>query len=259
MNNLLNKVIYKSALWFKRRSPIILTCIGAFGVAATAVTAVRATPKAMQILEAAENEKGEELTKAEIVKAAAPVYIPSVIIGLSAVICIFGANVLNEKKQASLISAYALLDESYKKYRTAAKTVYGKDADDAIRTEMARDSYVSADGYAVYDPDMDESDKVLFYDSYSRRYFTSTMASVINAQYHVNHNYTLRGYVCVNEFYEFLGIDRIDGGDDVGWSMDELMEDGILWLDFENRYTQLDDGLECYIISTPFYPTLLYP
>ena len=86
------------------------------------------------------------------------------------------------------------------------------------------------------------------------------MASVINAQYHINRNLTLRGYTSINEFYEFLGLGQIEGGDDLGWMLDDLMESGIMWLDFDNRYTELDDGLECCIISTLYgEPTLMYP
>ncbi|MCG5029675.1 DUF6353 family protein, partial [[Ruminococcus] torques] len=57
--------------------------------------------------------------------------------GVSTIACIFGANALNQKKQASLMSAYVMLNESYKQYRKSAKTVYGEDADDKIHAEMA--------------------------------------------------------------------------------------------------------------------------
>lgn len=80
------------------------------------------------------------------------------------------------------------------------------------------------------------------------------MAAVLNAQYHLNRNLCLRGNVSVNEFYEFLGIDKIEHGDDIGWSMDELMEGGVMWLDFENGRTQMDDGLECCVISALWEP-----
>jgi hypothetical protein len=75
------------------------------------------------------------------------------------------------------------------------------------------------------------------------------MLSVLNAEYHLNRNLTLRGEVCVNEFYGFWGIEGIESGSAVGWSMDELTEGGIMWLDFENIPVKLEDGLEGYIIS----------
>ena len=137
------------------------------------------------MLEEAESEKGEYLTKLEIIRAAGPIYIPSVLLGVSTIACIFGANALNQKKQTSLMSAYAMLNESYKQYRKAAKTVYGEDADDKIHAEMAKDALVSTCdwGYQVYNMDMDsDSERLLFYDLASKKYFRTTMAAVLNGR-----------------------------------------------------------------------------
>lgn len=106
-----------------RSSPTILTVVASVGVVTTTIMAVRATPKAIKILKEAELEKGEDLSKLEIIRAAGPIYIPSVLLGVSTIACIFGANALNQKKQASLMSAYAMLNESYKQYRKAGATL----------------------------------------------------------------------------------------------------------------------------------------
>ena len=47
-------------LFFKRNASTILTCVGGIGVVATAVVAVKDTPKAMQIIEKAKEEGGKE-------------------------------------------------------------------------------------------------------------------------------------------------------------------------------------------------------
>ena len=252
-------LLHKSTSYLRRSSPTILTCVSAVGVVATAVMAVKATPKAIILLEEAKDDKGEDLTKLEIVRTAGPVYIPAALIGLSTIACIIGIKVLSKRNQASLASAYAMLSESYKRYRKAANTVYGEDADSKIVAQMAKEVYVHADGYSVYSSDLDaDSEKILCYDLFSKRYFTTTMAAVINAQYHVNRNLCLRGYSDLNEFYEFLGIDKIDHGDEIGWSMDELAEGGIMWLDFDNCYTKMDDGMECCVISALSDPNKFY-
>ena len=95
----------------------VLTVLGGVGVVATVVTAIKATPKALKKIEEAKELKGEELTKMEIVKTTATTYIPTVVIGVSTVACIFGANVLNKRQQAALMSAYAFVDNSYKEYK----------------------------------------------------------------------------------------------------------------------------------------------
>lgn len=52
-----------------RSSPTILTVVASVGVVTTTIMAVRATPKAIKILKEAELEKGEDLSKLEIIRA----------------------------------------------------------------------------------------------------------------------------------------------------------------------------------------------
>lgn len=237
-----------------RSSPTILTVVASVGVIVTTITAVRATPKAVKLLKEAELEKGENLTKVEIIRVAGPSYIPSALLGISTIVCIFGANALNQKKQASLMSAYVMLNESYKQYRKSAKIVYGEDADDKIHVEMAKDAMVATYdwGYRVYNMDMDsESERLLFYDLSSKKYFRTTMAAVLNAQYHVNRNLAIRGDCSLNEYLSFLGVEGIDGGDDLGWDISYMVEEmDCYWLDFDNYKSTLEDGLECIMIDT---------
>ena len=252
-------LLSKTKSFLKRSSPTILTCFSIVGVVGTTVLAVKATPKAVELIknDSRRNHDGDPYayTKLEAVQSCWQCYIPAALVGFSTIICIIGINVLNKRNQASLASAYALLSESYQQYRKAAKTVYGDDADSKIKVQMAKNTYISADGYSVYSPELDsESEKILCYDLFSQRYFTSTMAAVLNAQYHINRKLSLHGYASINEFYEFLGIDKIDHGDDIGWSYDQPVEEEILWLDFDNRYTVLDDGLECCVISALWNP-----
>ncbi len=242
-------ILYKSILYLRRSSPTILSCMGAIGVVATSVMAVKATSKAQEKIDRA--DETEPLTKTEKVKLTWCCYIPATLVGLSTIACIFGANAMNKQNQASLVSAYAMLSESYKNYRNSANVVYGDEADSKIKAQMAKDTYVSAGGYSLYASDLDSySEKILCYDLLSERYFTTTMAAVLNAQYHINRNLCLRGNTSINEFYEFLGINGVENGDEIGWSLDEMIVGGLMWLDFDNRIVGLEDGMECCIIST---------
>ena len=229
--------------YFKRNSATILTCVGGAGVVATTVMAVKATPKALLLLEKAEEEKGEDLTRLEKVRVAGPAYIPTFIVGTSTIACIFGANILNKRKQASLISAYSLLDSSYKTYKDKVEDLYGEDADDRIQEEIAKDEYNESDIQA--DPD-----KQLFYDSFSGQYFESTIEKVQQAEYELNRDLSMRDYATVNEFYEYLGVPSIDGGDELGWStgmnFDYYWQS---WIDFGHRKVTMDDEQECIIIT----------
>lgn len=157
----------------------LLTCIGAIGVVATSIMAVKATPKVTKLLEASEKEKGEKLTKTEVVKIAAPAYIPAAVVGASTIACIFGANILNKNSQASLASAYALLDRSYKEYRNKVNALYGDEADDEVRAEVANDYYESYEEEHEL-IDIEEGDDVkLFFDYNTLQMFRAPMSKVI--------------------------------------------------------------------------------
>lgn len=239
MNGLLNK----SRVFVKRNSATILTFVGAAGVIATTVTAVKATPKAILLLEKAKEEKGEELTKVETVKIAAPVYIPTVVLGVSTLACIFGANILSKKGQASLMSAYALADSSYKDYRKKVDELYGKEAGSQVRAKLAKDKYNEC-------PIEVEDGKRLYYDNYSRQYFEATPFEVQKAEYELNKTLMLEDGVYLNEWYRQLGIDQLEHGFDFGWTVGANMESyWQTWIDFDHEKVVMDDGLECIIIS----------
>jgi hypothetical protein len=209
--------------------------------------AVRETPKALRRIEAAKEEKGGELTKLEIVKVAGPAYIPAAAMGVSTIACIFGANALNKRKQAALMSAYALLDSSYKEYKRKVVELYGEEADEKVREEIAKDHYTNAE----------ESDDPLFYDEFSQRYFNAPTEKVIKAEYEINKKINLWGGAEVNEFYEWLDIPQLDEVKHMGWSTGGLMADTWTeWLDFKHKKIVMDDGLECTIIST--WPEPIY-
>ena len=219
---------------------------------ATSVMAVKATPKALRLIEEAKECKGEELTKLEVVQVAGPAYIPAIVTGVGTIACIFGANVLNKRQQASMISAYAMLDSSYKDYKKKVEELYGEDADSRVREELAKDKYEEDDPYV-------EDNKQLFYDQFSERYFESTMEDVIRAEYTINRKISVWGAAELNEFYEALDIESVDYGEYLGWSAGGLMDTAWeCWLDFSHDKVVMDDGLECYIISFGVEPMYDY-
>jgi len=247
----MNKLLRQSKLFMKRNASTILTGAGAVGVVMTSVMAVKATPKALRLLENAKQEKGEDLTTLEVIKTAAPVYIPSVLVGAATITCIFGANVLNKKQQAAMMSAYALLDQSYKDYKKKVEELYGEGSTKQIEQEIVKDKYNESD------LSIDDSDgKELFYDAFSERYFRATLSDVLEAEYEVNHILACEYGLYLNGFYELLGIEEVDYGNYIGWSSAELYETyWNSWIEFEHQKVTMDDGLECTIINILTEPT----
>lgn len=246
----------------RRNSPKLLAILAAMGTVSTAFATARATPKALLLIQEAEAQKGEDLTALEKVKVAAVPYIPAVLLGSATIVCIFGAQMLNRKTQSSMASAYALLDQGFKDYRRKLKELYGDEADkkviEALSLEKSQTVYINAsylDGPCDLDLEENSSKPVLWYDEYSKRFFTASLEQVLMAEYHLNRNYILRGEAVINELYELLGLEPTDWGAETGWAP---MDEGMFWIEFNHIQAKLDDGSVFYIIEMPFEPILNY-
>lgn len=235
----------------KRAMPTILTFIGAGGVIGVAYAASKAGEKKAELEKQA---KEERLTKSEAFFLIAPAYGPTIGIAAGTMACIFGANKLNKKQQASLISAYAILERSYSEYRKTASDLLGNDGDKEIVKEMVK-SKLSGN---LSSADKEDGEKQLFYDMASERYFQATKETVMAAEYMLNRNMAIRGYAPLNEFYGFLGIPKVSFGEEIGWSLGTGLDFyGYQWIDFTHEETEVD-GVEVTIIRMPFEPHLDY-
>ena len=90
----LSKVVKNTKASVSKHSPEILTGIGIAGMIGTTVIAVRATPKALKLLEAERElkaENGEEISKTDIIKTTWKCYIPAAVTGTVSVVCLIGA------------------------------------------------------------------------------------------------------------------------------------------------------------------------
>lgn len=241
----------KIRLYLQRNSPTIVSCIGAVGVVATTIAAVKATPKALSLIEKEKayiNKQLEEdgwqtrvdkLTTADTIKATWKCYIPTAIIGLLTITCIFGANTLNKRQQAAITSAYMLLDNTYKQYKEKVSKLLGDNSDTMVKKSIIEDQY---------------SEITLFYEYHYGEFFERRKADVLNAEYQLNLKLASQGYACLNDFFELLGLPITQEGEVIGWSTQE----GYSAIDFEHQLLELDDGMECTIINLPISPSICY-
>ena len=93
----------------KKAAPYILSGLSIVGVAATAVMSAKATAKALE-----QAEERDDTWKC---------YIPTALVAIATCAVIIGNGVINRKRQASLMSAYALLASQYKRYKDKAVEV----------------------------------------------------------------------------------------------------------------------------------------
>lgn len=229
----------------KKNAPTILSCLGVAGVATTTIMGIKATPKAIDILDSQE----EELPRFKKFTKVLPVYIPTILMGTATISCILGAHVLNQQQQAVLMSAYGYLDSAFKEYRGKVNELYGEDADKNVRREIAKDKYESR-------PIPEYAETKLFYDEIGGRYFEATLNDIQNALYQANRLYNLHMTFSLNELYDLLKLPRIESGEVLGWSATKDWEIlGSTWIDIRWEPMTMPDGMECLVLSYSVEPS----
>lgn len=240
---------------FKRfvsaKSPEILTGIGIAGMITTTVLAVRATPKAMSLIEEKKNEEWtDELSPLEIVKIAWKPYIPAIVTGATSVACIIGASSVNAKRNAALTAAYKLSETALTEYREKVVETIGEKKEQIVRDKVAEER-VKKNPVSKNEVIVTGNGKTLCFDPISGRYFMSSIEAIKRAENELNKQliHDIFGYVSLNDFYDELGLDRTIVGNDLGWNTDQLID-----VSFSS---QLNDNGEPSVVldflSTPKY------
>lgn len=260
----IQKVLHKSELYFRKYSPVALSCVASVGVVITTIFAVKATPKAVELIkrDSRRNHDGDPYayTKKEAILSAWKCYIPAVVFGASTIACIMGTNALNSRRQTGLTSAYVLINNSYKKYKDKLKALYDEEAHQRIMKELAVEKAkkipieaATLIGCRTLGFDNLDEKECLFYDAMGDRYFVSTIPRVLEAEYHLNRNFCLGWIPSLNDFYEFLGLEKTEHGDTVGWSNSN---GDYYWIDFFHINTDVDGTMDCWVINAEQTPTM---
>lgn len=210
--------INSSKAILRKRSPEVLTGIGIAGMITTTVLAVKATPKALMLIEERKLDLNvEELPKIETIKTVWPCYIPSLLTGVVSTACLIGASSVNMRRNAALATAYALSESTLKDYQEKVVETIGEKKVAEVRDAIANDKIEKnpVDENAIV---ATERGKTLMYEPLSGRYFRSDIDIVKRIISDLNYSLVLDNYVSLNDFYCAIGLGTTDIGDMVGWN-----------------------------------------
>lgn len=241
------KPLMKTAkVFLTKHAPEILTGIGVVGMIATPIMAVKATPAALKAIEADSRKNHDDdphaATKGEMVKSAWRYYVPSVVTGGMSIACVVGASAVNLKRNAALATAYALSESALKEYKENVLGVVGEKKEEEIRDRIA--------GNCIKDNPVDDAmiidtheGNTLCLDSFTGRYFKSSIESLRKAANEVNRQMLYDDTASMNDFYDAIGLPTVDIGEELGWSVQK----GYIDLDFSTQLTR--GGEPCLVVS----------
>lgn len=224
-------------------SPEILVGFGVAGMIAGTVLAVKATPKAIKLIENEKKErKVDELKPIEVVKVAWKPYIPVVVTCGVSVACILGGCSKKHKRMSALAAAYKLSEQTFSDYKSKVIETIGEKKEkiikDKVNEERVKKNPVSNNQVIVTN-----RGDTLCYDYLSGRYFRSDISKIERTINILNQRMMVEMYVSLTDLYLELGIEKTGVSDELGWRID----DGLI--EFNPSSQIADDGTPCIVLD----------
>lgn len=244
----LTKVVKDVQTAVKKHSPEILTGVGIAGMVTTTVLAVRATPKALVLIEEKKDELGvDRLAPVDTVKAAWKCYIPSAAIGGVSIFCLIGASSVNLRRNAALATAYALSESTLRDYQKKVVEEIGEKKAKAVKDAVAKEK-IEQNPVTKSEVIITEKGNTLCFDMLSGRYFKSDQEKIRKSINELNRQMRHDMYVSLNEFYDEIGLEHIAVGYDLGWNIDK----GYIDVEFSSHLAA--DGTPCLAVGYSVAP-----
>lgn len=235
-----NKYFKMATRVLKKRSPEILTGFGIAGMITTTVLAVKATPKALELLSEAERKNidkqledgipGEDIKNGlppiEVIKVAWKPYAPAVLLGTASAACLIGANSVHARRHAALYSAYKLSETALTEYKDKVKEIVPEKKVKEIKQKLAEDK---VDNIVKNEDCKEQKAKVIvsndgdtwFIDPFTNGSFLCTETKIREAIVDLNYRLMDEMFVSLSDLYDELGLDHTQNSDEIGWCIDD--------------------------------------
>lgn len=211
-------------------APAILTGLGVTGLVTTAILTGQASFKAAEVIR--EHTKPIDdpignlsremtMTVREKVEFTWQYFIPAIGTGALAITCIIAANRIQTRRAAALASAYTLTQEFFKEYRGKVLEKLGDKQEKEISEAVAQDRANKAP--FISKQVMIVDGQSLCFDTYTGRYFTSSVAAIREAVNEINFQINSSYFASLSDFYFMIGLEAVKESDDLGWNADRQL------------------------------------
>lgn len=246
------KLLKEAQTIVSKHSPELLTGIGIAGMITTTILAVRATPKALKLIEQKQEElypdSTEKLTPVETVQATWKCYVPAAVTCVTSVACLIGASSVNAKRNAALMTAYNLSTTALAEYKDKVVETFGEKKEQIVRDKVAEEKLKKepVNNSAII---VSGTGNTRCFDTITKQRFISDIEKINRIVNELNRRMVNgEDYISLNEFYYELGLSSVSIGDELGWNVAR----GLIEVDFS---AQLDtDGVPCIVLDYTVAP-----
>lgn len=258
----ISKIVKNIGAAVSKRSPEILIGVGITGMFTTVVLAVKATPKAIELIEEEKDRQNyervvktedendeyrdfsyiEKLKPLDAVKVAWKPYIPAAVTGVLSAACIIGASSKYVRRNAALATAYKLSETALTEYKEKVIETIGEKKEKTVRDKISKDK-IEKNPVSKSQVIVTGKGNTRCFEPISGRYFDSDIETIKKAVNELNRQMLSDMYISLSEFYDEIGLDRTKISDELGWNVDE----GLIEIDFSSQIAE--DGTPCIVVD----------
>lgn len=204
-------------------SPVLLLGTTIAGVVTTGVLAARAGYKARGIVDDAEGRYKDSdnevaiLTLQEKAYLTWSCYATTGISAASTVAAAVGTHTVHTKRANTMAALYAVTSNKLDDMTEKAEKMLGPKKTQQLQNEVSQ-KQVDRNPLSTSTEVLMVGGTELCYDEWSGRYFMSSMQKLEEAINDINRTIIDYGDVCLNDFYDRIGLPSIPMGDEFGWS-----------------------------------------
>lgn len=282
------KLFYNSKATLKKHSPEILLIAGITGTVVTTVIACKKTLKAKEVIDEHKDtvkivkvcleDSTKDYTQEDANKDLTimytqtgvkllKLYAPAIGLGALSISAIISSHKIMRNRVGAIAAAYAIVDRSFKNYRSNVVDRFGKTVDNELRYNIKAETIKTKDenGKSVKkDVETIDGDNELLSHSDYARFFDASCSNhtkdpefnlmyLRHQQAYCNELLKSRGYMFLNEVYDILDIPRTKAGQSVGWLYNKDSEKalGDNYIDF-GLYDSKNEAARRFVNGTEY-------
>lgn len=259
-----------------KNSPTLLTGLAVTGLVTTTILGIKATPKAMSVIDdhlwkmyeeeatgetftewlgiddgiCSMKDRTKMLSRREILCLTWKTYLPTAALGLATIACVIGSNRISLTRNAALVSIYGITEAAFKEYRTKVVESIGKNKELKIRDDISEDR-IKKKPLVMNEVIFTGKGEVMCHDSISGRYFKSDIEKIRRSVNTLNYNLRSDMFVTLNQLYDELGLSSTALGEQLGWDVDK----GEIEIEYSSQLTE--NGEPCLVLNYTIEPKFM--
>ena len=187
-------------------------------------------------------------------KEKAKCYVPAVVSGVATAACVIGSHKVSSKEIAALSATASFAIANRDKLEEKVKEVIPDQ-------KQTKEEITKSKAIVVSDrPSIESTGRGMLkcLEGYTGRMFYSSLEAVKSAEEKLSRRFSDGQYICLNDFYQLLGITQTHFGHQFGWVPSQdyypyfVIDDNPL--QFENNLVKDEDGNDMLVIEIYNYP-----